>query len=109
MEKIYLTVGDMAARRGVTEEAIRLALRRNAASLPPLANLPSIRSTGKYRRVQWHIEDVLVWERATRALPDDWMPSAHFVAPRRGPGRPPKAEQLRRQQAAQASSATHQK
>jgi len=97
MEKIYLVVGDMAARRGVTEEAIRLALRHNPDSLPPLANLPSIRGKGKYRKVQWHIEDVLVWERATRALPDDWMPSVPFTVQRRGPGRPPKAEQIRRQ------------
>lgn len=96
MEKIYLTVGDMAARRGVTEEAIRLALRHNPASLPPLANLPSIRGKGKYRKVQWHIEDVFLWERATRALPDDWMPSAPVETPRRGPGRPPNAEKAHR-------------
>jgi len=96
MEKIYLMVGDMAARRGVTDEAIRLALRHNPDSLPPLAKLPSIRGKGKYRKVQWHIEDVLIWERATRSLPDDWMPGAPVEKPRRGPGRPPKAEQVRR-------------
>lgn len=99
MEKIFIDAADMGQRRGgLVAKSINNQFLNRPESFPPLARIPGV-GGGKKRRLIWHIEDVLAWEKSCRALPDPGEPapvSSPSGTVRRGRGTTVEREQAKR-------------
>jgi hypothetical protein len=95
-----LTVEDMAVLLHKDVTSIRSDVLRNPRSLPPVLRLPG------NRRLLWRRTDVDVWLAAhVVGGPAAASPCSADLPPRRRRGRPTKAEQIARREAADRGSA----